>query len=123
MPRTKKSDESFGQRLARLRKARGLTQRDLAPKLGISQRVLAYYEAQTDRPPSHLLGALSKILRCSTDELLGVERIHTEDAPVSPRFWRRLRRSEQLPPADRRAVLQFIDALIARRKQRQGKTD
>ncbi|MHB8784091.1 MAG: helix-turn-helix domain-containing protein [Desulfobacteria bacterium] len=36
----------FGQRLARMRKAAGYTQAELAAEVGISRRNLAYYETQ-----------------------------------------------------------------------------
>jgi ribosome-binding protein aMBF1 (putative translation factor) len=48
----KNTTTSFGQRLASVRKARGLSQRDLATLTGISNRMIAYYEAQSDRPPA-----------------------------------------------------------------------
>ena len=49
MPKRKiRVTESFGKRLARLRKAAGYSQRSLADELGISYRVVAYYEAQTE---------------------------------------------------------------------------
>jgi transcriptional regulator with XRE-family HTH domain len=116
MARTRRApSETFGRRLARLRKARGLTQIELAPKLGISPRMLAYYEAQTDRPPAHLLGRLAEILGASTDELLGLSAVKLPDQPSNPRLWRRLRIVEKLPAEDRTAVLKFIDAL-ARQK-------
>ena len=38
------SQENFGQRLTRLRKLRGFTQRSLASKSGVSNRMIAYYE-------------------------------------------------------------------------------
>lgn len=109
------SAETFGKRLARLRKIRRITQEELAEKLSISPRMMAYYEAQTDRPPAHLLGRISQVLNYSTDVLLGVEQV-SEEAPANMRFWRKLRQAEELPPSDRRAVLQYIDALLARRR-------
>src|SRR3954467_6757587 len=55
--------ETFGERLARLRLAAGYSQRDLAAEVGISQRMVAYYEGETSYPPSHLLPVLAKVLR------------------------------------------------------------
>ena len=120
MPRTKQSSlENFGRRLALLRKSRGMSQRDLAAKLEISPRMMAYYEAQTDRPPVQLLGQLSQLLDCSIDELLGFVPIKTkaEQPLFSPHFWRKLQRVAELSPTDRRAVIQYIDMLIMRQKQ------
>ncbi len=52
----KKSKEvtmSFGARLTKVRKAAGSTQQELADEVGVSRRMLAYYEVQSDHPPPH----------------------------------------------------------------------
>jgi DNA-binding XRE family transcriptional regulator len=46
--------ETFGQRLARLRKQAGFTQIDLAKDIGVTQRIITYYEAETQHPPTSL---------------------------------------------------------------------
>jgi len=46
--------EDFGKRLSDLRKALGLTQKQLGEKVGVSNRVIAYYEGETDYPLSPL---------------------------------------------------------------------
>jgi DNA-binding XRE family transcriptional regulator len=56
--RLNQKGESFGDRLARLRQAAGLSQRDLAAEVGISQRMVAYYEKETGHPPTHLFPLL-----------------------------------------------------------------
>jgi len=123
MPRKKSTpQETFGRRLARIRRGRGLTQPELAKKIGISGRMLAYYEAQTEHVPAHLLGKLSEVLTVPTDELLGAQPLRTvsAEAPENLRFWRRLRVAETLPPSDRKAILDHLEALIAKRKLRQA---
>lgn len=106
--------ESFGHRLARLRKAAGYTQRQLAPKIGISQRMLAYYEKQTDRPPATLVPVLAQVLGVSADELLGIKPLKSEDNPTDPRLRRRLKKLEQLPPKERGEVIKLIDLFLER---------
>ncbi len=68
----KKDHENFGNRMARLRQTAGYSQRELAAEIGISQRMVAYYEKETDYPPTHLLPLLAKTLAVSADLLLGV---------------------------------------------------
>jgi len=106
--------ETFGQRLARLRKAAGYSQRSLAEELDVSYRVIAYYEAQTEHPPTHLLPALADALGITTDQLLGREPVSPRKAPENRRLLRRLRLVEKLPPRARQAVLEHIDALAAK---------
>lgn len=72
-PVTIKNDtEGFGTRLSELRKAAGYTQVELAEALGMSQRMIAYYESIEDNPLAKILRLLAQTLRVSTDELLGV---------------------------------------------------
>ncbi len=123
MPKRKlePAPETFGRRLARLRKAAGYSQRALAAELGISQRMVAYYESQTEHPPTHLLPSLADALSLTTDQLLGREAVSPRKAPKNQQLLRRLRTVESLPAAERRQVLHLIDALVERnllRRQR-----
>lgn len=126
MPRTAKStdQESFGARLRRLRKAKGFTQVELAEAIDSSQRMITYYETEDGLPAAPVVLKLAKVLGVTSEELLGIRTNSRKAAPESPeniRLWRRLRQVEKLSPAERRQVLQLIDALVERnslRKQR-----
>lgn len=120
MPRKRKTENSdtnatFGQRMARIRKDAGFTQRALAKEIGISQRMVAYYEGQTDFPPTHLLPQLVQVLGVSADELLGIKPLK-DKKPGNQRLWRRVRRIEQLPAKEKRQLLTLIDAFLERDK-------
>ena len=108
--------ESFGSRLARIRKTRGYSQYTLADEIGISQRMVAYYEAQTGRPPAHLIPKISEVLDVTADELLGISAFKETDGARNSRLWRKLRQVEKLPPSDRRALLKMLDALLAQQR-------
>jgi transcriptional regulator with XRE-family HTH domain len=106
---------SFGQRLASLRKAAGFTQIELAAELGISQRMVAYYESPPATPPANLLPQIAAALGVSIDELFGVgakRRLVKQDG--DSRLRRRLLAIEKLDVADKRQVLQLLDAFIER---------
>ena len=109
-------EEPFGERLARLRKAAGFSQRDLATEIGISQRMVAYYEGETEYPPAHLLPALARILGVTTDVLLGVEHVREKAGVGSQRLWRRFKRLEKLPAKEKKQVLAVVDAFIDRHR-------
>ncbi len=104
--------ETFGQRLARIRKAAGYSQRSLAAEISISHRMVAYYETQTSNPPTHILPALAEALNVSTDQLLGRSPVSPRKAPRNQRLLRQLRQIEKLPPRARHAVLETIQALV-----------
>lgn len=57
---------AFGARLAELRHARGLTQEQLAERMGATQKTIDYYERRAANP------SLDVITRCA--EALGVSR-------------------------------------------------
>ncbi|WP_243457407.1 helix-turn-helix domain-containing protein [Ottowia testudinis] len=102
--------------LTALRKAAGFTQVELAAELGISQRMVAYYEAPEAQPPAHLLPALAQALGVSIDALYGREapkrRLAKQEG--DSRLRRRLLAVEKLGAAEKRQVIQLIDAFIER---------
>jgi transcriptional regulator with XRE-family HTH domain len=108
-----KEQESFGERLSRLRRMAGYSQRALAEELGISHRMVAYYEGETSRPPANLLPALAKALAVTVDQLLGLNGVSTRKQPRNQRLVRTLLKVERLSPRARRAVLDHINALWA----------
>lgn len=115
-PVEKEVEEPFGQRMARLRKAAGYSQRSLATELGISFRMVAYYEAQTEHIPAHLLPRLADALGITVDQLLGREAISPRKKPENQQLLRKLRRVELLPPRARTAVIDHIEALLAKHR-------
>lgn len=104
--------KEFGPRLAALRKERGLTQARLGEKVGASYRVIAYYEGETSYPPAHLLKPLAGALEVSTDELLGIKAVKQQRDPQHAALWRRLKKIEELPKQDQKALLHYLDALV-----------
>lgn len=113
-PKLKIDESSFGRRLARLRKAQGLTQQELADRLGISRRMVVYYEAQSEHIPAGLLPQLAQALKVSADELLGLRSLKVKDPEESLRLFRKLKRITRLPARQRRAVLEYAEALLER---------
>ena len=85
--------ETFGQRIQRLRKQKGLTQEDIAKRITISPQAVSKWENDASSPDITMIGDLADILGVSVDELLGREpsekeepekEIHDEDDPVKP---------------------------------------
>jgi transcriptional regulator with XRE-family HTH domain len=118
MPAKKPPQTSFGQRMFALRKARGLTQVDLAKALGTTQRVISYYETGAPLPSASFLVALAQTLAVTTDELLGARPAKlNQEKPQRRRLWKRFQRMESLPERDQRAVIRVLsrlDTIVAR---------
>lgn len=113
------ANETFGARLKRFRLARGWTQTELGDHIGITQRVVAYYEAEGGTPAPELLIKFANALGVTTDVLLGRKQERTaKPAPKNLRLLRQFEQLEQLPPEDRKSVLKMIDALAQRSGRR-----
>jgi transcriptional regulator with XRE-family HTH domain len=116
----KKSKRSeFGKKMADLRKAKGLTQSQLGDLVGVSYRVIAYYEKETQYPPSRLIVPLAKALGVSADELLGMTETKTDFDPANAALWRRLKVVESLPQVDQKAILHYIKTIAKNREAEQ----
>jgi len=104
--------ESLGERLARLRKERGLTQSELAKRIGIIQGLVTNYETDRLRMHHEMVIRFAQALDVSSDELLGIKAKTNNDGPLSLKVVRRLTRIELLPIHQQRILFQTIDAFL-----------
>ncbi len=109
-------EETFGERLARLRKTAGYSLRELAAEVGVSHRMLVYYEKHAEHPPAHLLPQLARALGISTDQFLGVETVKPTGRARDNKLWRRFSQVEKLPPPTRKQIVQILDAFLESEK-------
>jgi transcriptional regulator with XRE-family HTH domain len=105
-------DESIGKRLSRLRKEAGITQKELAVKLGMSRSSIAEYERGRLRLYDKMIIELGKIFKKTTDEILGVKGKKNYDSQPSLRFLKRLKEIENLPEVKKKAILRIIDDML-----------
>ena len=73
---------SFQENLIRARKARGMTQEELAARLSISRQAVSKWETGESLPDLYKLAALADELGVSTDELCGCEPAARGEAPA-----------------------------------------
>ena len=69
----------FSNRLRELRTQAGLTQLQLAQRLGITKSVISFYELSERAPSPDVLIRLANIFRVSTDYLLELDKRETID--------------------------------------------
>lgn len=69
----------FGNNLKTLRLQNGLTQAQVAQKLGVTKSVISAYETGLRLPSYDILINISRIFKVSTDYLLGLENIREID--------------------------------------------
>jgi len=109
------SEESFGERIARLRREKGLTQEDLAERLGVTQPVVSDYERGRLRLHGELIVQLAAILGVSADEILGLRASGRSNGAVrNRRLLRQVQALEKLSKRDQQALLRTIDAFLAK---------
>ncbi|ABY93705.1 XRE family transcriptional regulator [Thermoanaerobacter brockii subsp. lactiethylicus] len=120
----------LGKRIKELRKKKGITQKELASYLGISDRAVGYYESGQRTPPPDILQKIADFFNVSTDYLLGRTNIYnpadeiTEavfDDPELLEFWRELKEREdlkllfkqtkKLSPKDIKQIIRIIKAI------------
>lgn len=64
----------LSERLQKLRIEYGLSQKEVANRIGISSSVVSGYETGERTPSAEVLLSLSYLYKCSTDYLLGKEK-------------------------------------------------
>lgn len=107
--------DSIGARIAQMRKDKGLTQKELAERLAVTQPVVSDYENDVIRIPADVIGKIAQLLDVSSDELLGLRSAERSRAGVkNRRLSRRLQAIDALPKRDQEALLRTIDAFISK---------
>jgi transcriptional regulator with XRE-family HTH domain len=101
-------DESFGARLKRLRKEKGITQIQLAERIGSKGVVISDYERCKNRLNDAMIVRIAQALEITTDELLGVE----DPEQPTQSLYRRFKKIETLPVASQKVILDTLDTLI-----------
>jgi transcriptional regulator with XRE-family HTH domain len=76
-------EKTLGTRIAALRKEKGLTQEELAEKLGVSSQAVSKWENDLSCPDIMLLPSLAKIFDTTVDELLSGKK-ETASTRVAP---------------------------------------
>lgn len=118
-PSRKTMTKAFAARLKKLRRERGLTQRDLAKLVGCETVLISRYERGEGLPKFDTLVALAGTLRVSTDELtLGRDPSDAgKELPIhNVLLLERFQELEALPREDQSMVIELVDAVIAKRK-------
>lgn len=102
----------IARRLAEIRKARGMSQKELSDRLGISQPIVSDYEHGTLRIHGELLLKLAHILGVSADEILGLKPLRDLPRAQPRKLVKRFRAVQDLPPKEQQKVLDHIDTVV-----------
>lgn len=108
----------FGNRLRKLREARGMTQRDLADRVEIELVQISRYERGQNLPTVETLVTLAEVLKVDVNVLLFGESTKPDfderDIDLNLPLLERFRDLQKLPKRDRDAVILLIDSVLTR---------
>ena len=102
----------FGKRLYDSRKRAGLTQKETADALSVSQQFVAFWERQGKSLPADLLGQIAKLYNISTDMLLGIKELDLSSGPVG-KLRKSFEKASKLSRKNQEKIAEVVDALVA----------
>ncbi len=113
--RTEKEKPFFGQRLAAVRRSKGLTQQQLADKLGLSQRAYAYWERHPVALRPDQLEQLANVLNVSISDLLEDKEAQERKRGTGPtgKMKQLFEKASELPRHQQQKVAAVLEAFIA----------
>ncbi|HYD82168.1 MAG TPA: helix-turn-helix domain-containing protein [Paucimonas sp.] len=107
----------LGERIANLRKERGITQVQLAEILGVSQQTIQAYEVGRRRIQVSSLPIVARTLSVSLEELFGETPRMAGKRGRASQLERSIERISELPRAKQRFVLEMLDTVLAQARQ------
>ena len=103
----------FGERLVTAREAAGLSQRELADKLVITQRALCWWEREPVALKPEQLATLSAALGVSADFLLGRDGEKKRGSGPIGKARRVFESVAKLPRHHQQKIVEVVEALVA----------
>jgi transcriptional regulator with XRE-family HTH domain len=115
------SKKEIGSRIKLLRQEQGLTQVELAGRLDMTQSNLSAIERGARGVTVHQVVRIAKALKASTDQILLAGAAPEPSRRASKRLMKQLQRIEELPARDQRLVVQLVEGLVMRRREKRSK--
>lgn len=109
----KKNRPPLARHFTELRQAAGLTQMQLAEKVGVHHSSIAYWELSGTAPRGEVLPKLAEALGVSIDSLLGVAPPKPKRQAAKGRLQRVFENAAKLPRRQQEKVSEFVEAFVA----------
>lgn len=110
---TTKNRTEFGQQLFERREAAGLTQAEVAEKLGISQRAYSAWERDPVAILPERISAVAGILGTTVAELLGEASPRRNIGTPGGRLGQNIEAISKLPRRQQTKILEVMEAMLA----------
>lgn len=101
----------IGKNLQTVRKRRGLTQKELGEKIGLTREAVSSYEGGRSQLTVTTFLEIAAILRVRVNEIIRLER-QTAEITVSRRWAKRMHIIESLPESVKKHILRTLDDVI-----------
>jgi len=110
--KSSKEATNFGGRVRELRRRKGITQVELAKRLGVTQRGVSYYENETDNPSMEVIDRIAGALEVQKRRLIDYNDMPLEEEPKAIRsLQQRLKLIPKLPVEGQKYLVKTIDML------------
>jgi transcriptional regulator with XRE-family HTH domain len=110
--------KTLGAHITLLRKARGMTQAELARALGVSQQAVFAYELGERRTSVLILAKIAKAFGVPVESMIGLSKpVRVPKGRLSPRAIRHAERLQALSKTQQRFVVRIIDVLEVANKR------
>jgi transcriptional regulator with XRE-family HTH domain len=115
---TQKKRAPFGQRLHDLRQQAGLSQQQVAQRLGMSQRAYSHWERNPVALRPEQLQQLAAALQISVEELLGEPARKKRGAGPVGRMRRLFEAASKLPRSQQEKIAAVVEAFVTAHGER-----
>jgi len=99
-----------GLNITAARRRRGMTQTQLAEKIGLDKYTVSYYERKCQSIPLDTLRGIAEALNTSVDFLINGDATRT-DMAASKALLTRLEKAKTMPPEKQKLIIDLIDNL------------
>ncbi len=104
--------KNLSEQIKRIRKQRGLSQKELGQRIGVSQQVMTNYERGLREPNLETLLKIAGALDVSVEDLIKDKPIKPEET-TSRALQKRFEVIKKMPPEKQKAFILFIDTLAS----------
>lgn len=113
-----KEASPFGQRLAAARDRRGLSQQELADKLGMTRSMIAYYESRAKNTTLEFIERAADLLKVSASNLIGradTRSPRKRPGPPPATLERQLEKIRKLPKSKQKFLTELLESVLGRK--------
>ena len=105
--------ETLADRIQALRKQAGLTQVELADKVGVSKSQFIRYESKNVQPPANIINKFADALGTSVDFLISGDKTEKAKASIkNSELIQRFKEVDSLPEDEQGVLIKIISAYV-----------